>query len=204
MAHASIDDLNRAAEEYFASLTDWEDQLAKPFSKPGEAPALLVEPRGVVARAAAFPGATVPRVRRRHRLAVRFLTQLGCRAILLDVSATALRMAEELYQPHAGDRRPSRSRSLWSSTAAPRLPDASVDRVVTFDAFHHVANPDDVLAEFGRSSQAGRHRRVRGAGREAFARADVPVRNADVWRGRERHRRSRDLADGRTVRRSAT
>jgi hypothetical protein len=30
------------------------------------------------------------------------------------------------------------------------LPDASVDRVICFDAFHHAANPDAVIREFGR------------------------------------------------------
>jgi hypothetical protein len=39
---ASIEDLNRSAEEYFASLTDWEHHLAKPFSNSDETPTLLI------------------------------------------------------------------------------------------------------------------------------------------------------------------
>ena len=48
----------------------------------------------------------------------RFLTQLGCRVVLLDVSQTALAKARELYErlPIIGDR-PARSSSY--STAAP-------------------------------------------------------------------------------------
>ena len=45
----------------------------------------------------------------------RFLTQMGCRVVLLDVSPTALRMARELYAAAAGHRRrsPRRSSSLF-------------------------------------------------------------------------------------------
>jgi hypothetical protein len=35
------------------------------------------------------------------------------------------------------------------------LPDASVDRIVCFDAFHHVPNQAEVIAEFGRLLQDG-------------------------------------------------
>src|SRR5262249_38705344 len=42
IAHSSIDELNRTAEAYFASLTDWDFHLAKPFSRADEAPAMLI------------------------------------------------------------------------------------------------------------------------------------------------------------------
>ena len=35
------------------------------------------------------------------------------------------------------------------------LPDQSVERIVSFDAFHHVPNPDTVLREFGRILRPG-------------------------------------------------
>src|SRR4029077_2535679 len=35
------------------------------------------------------------------------------------------------------------------------LPDASVDRIVSFDAFHHLPNPDEVLREFARVLKPG-------------------------------------------------
>src|SRR5213075_419536 len=35
------------------------------------------------------------------------------------------------------------------------LPDASVERVLCLDAFHHVPNPDQVLAELGRVLEPG-------------------------------------------------
>ncbi|MBV8545427.1 MAG: class I SAM-dependent methyltransferase, partial [Acidobacteria bacterium] len=42
IARTSIDELNRTAEEYFSSLTEWDHHLAKPFAKPDEAPPILI------------------------------------------------------------------------------------------------------------------------------------------------------------------
>jgi SAM-dependent methyltransferase len=46
----SIDDLNRSAEEYFASLKDWEHHLTKPFSQAHETPTLLASMAAATAR----------------------------------------------------------------------------------------------------------------------------------------------------------
>jgi ubiquinone/menaquinone biosynthesis C-methylase UbiE len=155
IANASIDDLNRAAEQYFATLTDAEDQLAKPFSNTSEAPALLASLAALLHGLRLFVGATVLEFGAGTGWLSRCLTQLGCRVILLDVSATALRMAEELYQrvPVIGDR-PVPQFVVFDGRRL-NLPDGSVDRVLTFDAFHHVPNPDEVLAEFARILKPG-------------------------------------------------
>jgi ubiquinone/menaquinone biosynthesis C-methylase UbiE len=80
----------------------------------------------------------------------RFLTQLGCRAILVDVSPTALRIARELYrrQPVVGDR--PEPHLEYDGRRIALLPDASVDRILCFDAFHHAPDPDAIVREFGR------------------------------------------------------
>ena len=85
----------------------------------------------------------------------RFLTQLGCRVILLDVSETALEMARELYrrQPVIGDR-PEPEFLLFDGRTIP-LPDASVDRVLSFHAFHHAPHPAAVLGELARVLKPG-------------------------------------------------
>ena len=86
----------------------------------------------------------------------RYLTHLGCRTICLDVSATALRLGEEMFR-------------AWPSLDGPReepqflvfnghridLPDEYVDRVVCFEALHHVPNVDDVIAEIYRVLRPG-------------------------------------------------
>ncbi|MGZ7042010.1 MAG: class I SAM-dependent methyltransferase, partial [Thermoanaerobaculia bacterium] len=85
----------------------------------------------------------------------RMLTQLGCRVFVLDVSATALKMAEATYReiPIIGDR-PRPEFVQFDGRTIP-LGDLSVDRVLCFDAFHHSPNPDQMLREFARILKPG-------------------------------------------------
>lgn len=152
---ASIEDLNRRAEEYFASLTDWEHHLAKPFSTPEESSTLLINLGTLLQGLAPFPGATVLDFGAGTGWLSRLLTQLGCQVVLLDVSPTALRIARELYDrvPIFGDR--PAPQFLPFDGMRIQLPEASVDRIVSFDAFHHVPNPEAVLREFARVLKPG-------------------------------------------------
>ena len=155
VATTSLDTLNQAAERYFASMTDWEYQLAKPFSNPEESASLLLNVAVLLQGLRVMPGATVLEFGAGTGWLARWLTQLGCRVILLDVSTTALKMARELYErlPPIGDR-PAPEFLPFDSTHLD-LPDHSVDRIVSFHAFHHVANPEVVLGELGRVLRPG-------------------------------------------------
>jgi SAM-dependent methyltransferase len=64
-------------------------------------------------------------------------------------------MAKSLYEriPVIGDRPAPQFLEFDGRRIA--LKDQSVDRVLTFDAFHHVPNPDDVIGEFGRILKPG-------------------------------------------------
>jgi SAM-dependent methyltransferase len=155
IARTSIDDLNRTAEEYFASLTQWEHHLAKPFSKADESPALLMNVATLLQGLRLSPGMTVLEFGAGTGWLSRFLTQLGCRVILLDVSATALKIARNLYerQPPIGDRPEPQFLEFDGRSIA--LGDASVERIICFDAFHHSPNPDAMIREFGRVLKPG-------------------------------------------------
>jgi SAM-dependent methyltransferase len=161
IASTSIEELNAAAEQYFASLTNWDHHLAKPFSGVDEAPWLLTHFTVVLEALRLKPGLTVLEFGAGTGWASRFLTQLGCRVILLDVSATALRIAQELYARVRviGDQ-PAPEFLVFDGQRID-LPDASVDRVMCLHAFHHVPNPTEMIAEFGRILRPG--------GRAAFA-----------------------------------
>lgn len=155
IAETPIEQLNRTAEEYFASLTNWEDHLAKPFSRAEDAPQLLINLGVTIQGLNLTPGMTVLEYGAGTGWLSRYLTQLGCKAILLDVSTTALKIARELFerQKPIGDR--FEPRFLVFDGRHIELPDASVDRIVCFDAFHHAPNPEDVLREFGRVLKPG-------------------------------------------------
>jgi ubiquinone/menaquinone biosynthesis C-methylase UbiE len=151
----SIDQLNRAAEEYFASITNWDHQLTKPFSQAHEAPSLLIDMAVLLQGLQLTAGATVLDFGAGTGWFARFLTQLGCRVWLLDVSETALAKARELYErlPIIGDR-PAPEFLPFDGRTIP-LPDASVDRVLSFHAFHHVPHPVAILQELGRVLRPG-------------------------------------------------
>jgi SAM-dependent methyltransferase len=155
VASTSIDELNRAAENYFASLTDWDHHLAKPFSSAEEAPLLLTDVATMLQGLRLTAGATVLEFGAGTGWLSRFLTQLGCRVILLDVSPTALRMAEALYErlPVIGDR--PRPQFLLFDGRRIDLPNATVDRVVGLHALHHTPNPETVIGELGRILKPG-------------------------------------------------
>jgi SAM-dependent methyltransferase len=152
---AELEAWNKAAEDYFASLTTWEHHLAKPFSQVEETPTLLASVAVLLQALRLTPGMTVLEFGAGSGWLSRFLTQMGCRAILLDVSATALNIAREHYrrQPVIGE--PPEPEFLPFDGRRIDLPDRSVDRIVCFDAFHHAPNPDEVIREFGRVLCAG-------------------------------------------------
>jgi len=86
----------------------------------------------------------------------RLLAQLHCRPICCDVSTAALEIGRRLFRelPVVG---PMVSQPVFLpfDGVTLDLPDESVDRIVSFDAFHHVPNPEQVVAEFARVLKAG-------------------------------------------------
>lgn len=85
----------------------------------------------------------------------RCLTQLGCAVTAVDVSATALAIGRELFRvlPLVGAR-PEPTFLVFDGRHID-LPDESVERIACVDAFHHVPNPAEVLAELGRVLRPG-------------------------------------------------
>jgi ubiquinone/menaquinone biosynthesis C-methylase UbiE len=131
------------------------DQLAKPFSRPGEVTELLTCFGHVVAGLDLLPGMVVLDFGAGTGWTSWRLAQLGCQVIVSDVSAAALDLARERFRrwPNVGARR--QPRFLLFDGYRIDLPDASVDRICCFDAFHHLANPADVMAEFARVLRPG-------------------------------------------------
>ena len=155
IARTSMDELHRKAEEYFSGLHDWDHHLAKPFANAADTPAILSSVGVTIDGLRLYPGVEVLEFGGGTGWLSRFLTQLGCRVYLTDVSPSALKIAQELYRrlPPIGEK----PEPVFLPFDGHRidLPDASVDRIVTFDAFHHVVNPDAILAEMARVLRPG-------------------------------------------------
>jgi SAM-dependent methyltransferase len=85
----------------------------------------------------------------------RWLTQLGCEVVAVDVSPLALDVARLRFErlPVVGD--PPEPTFLVSDGVHIDLPDESVDHIICMGAFHRVPNPEAVLAELGRLLRPG-------------------------------------------------
>ncbi|MGN6186088.1 MAG: class I SAM-dependent methyltransferase [Thermoanaerobaculia bacterium] len=155
IASSSIEELNHKAELYFRSLNDWDFHLAKPFSTISDAPGLLINFATMLQGLELAPGLRLLDFGAGTGWTSRYLSQLGCEVIVLDVSQTALEIAKELYrrEPVIGIA-PAPQFLLFDGYRID-LPDASIDRILCFDSFHHAVNPDAMLREFARVLRPG-------------------------------------------------
>lgn len=142
--------LNRAADEYFRAHQDVSHLLEKPFSEPAAFSRRLIELGTLVGGLRLAPGDTVLELGAGACWVSHFLNRIGCRTIAVDVSRTALALGRELFE---------RDRSTdWSlhpmfvAYDGHTLPvrSGSVDAIVLYDAFHHLPNPGELLAEMRR------------------------------------------------------
>src|ERR1017187_5148893 len=141
----------RTAEEYYKALPRPDVMLHKPFAS-------LIEASNSMAKL----GPLIDGLKLGKKMTVldfgagtcwlsRFLQLLDCRPICLDVSETALRLGERLFREWPSLDQPlEEPRFLHFNGRKIELPDASVDRVVCFEALHHVPNWREALAEIYR------------------------------------------------------
>src|SRR5438445_3488280 len=151
----TVEELCKTSEAYFVAFKDWDFPLAKPLWGIEDAPQLLLRVANLLDGLQLSPGMTVVDFGAGSCWASRWLTQLGMEVIALDVSKTALKIGQELYarQPVFGDR--PRPRFLIFDGRRIALANASVDRILCLDTFHHLLNPDEVLREMSRVLKPG-------------------------------------------------
>lgn len=151
----TVEQLAETAEGYFARLKNWDYALAKPLWDAEGAPELLNNFAHALHGLQLLPGMTVVDFGAGSCWASRWLTQMGMEAIALDVSPSALNIGRALYErlPVIGNR--PQPRFLVFDGRRIGLPDASVDRILCIDAFHHVLNQDEVLREMSRILKPG-------------------------------------------------
>lgn len=151
----SVEQLCAGAEGFFAERANWDSLLAKPLSDIEEAPELLVCFAHVVRGLNLLPDMTVLDFGAGSCWTSRFLTQLGMKVIALDVSPSALRIGKKLFRRHPVIGNKPRAEFLLFDGRAIDMPDASVDRITCWEAFHHVPNPKEVIGEMGRVLKPG-------------------------------------------------
>lgn len=162
MKRLDVDALCAASERYFQDRADAEYLLRKPFADLVEAPQLILHLGLVLSALKLGRDMTIVDFGAGTCWLTRILTQLGCEAIAVDPSATALDIGRRLFaeQPVVGKMVHAPQFLLFDGRRI-ALEDGSADRIVCFDAFHHVPNQRTVLAEF--------HRVLRPGGLAAFS-----------------------------------
>jgi SAM-dependent methyltransferase len=156
---ARADAFNRAADVY------WRDVMAepsarrhvlnKPVSSVVDTPAMLYRLGLLLSELHLGLGHVVLDFGAGSCWLASCLNRLGCHTIAVDVSPAALDVGRELFRIDPRHRPELDPRFLAYDGHRLPLPDASVDRIACFDAFHHIPNQDEVLGEFFRVLRPG-------------------------------------------------
>ena len=152
----SVEDLCETADKYYRSLIDPTEQMGKPFSNPLDAPDMLVNLGQLLSGLHLTKSMTVLDFAAGTCWLSRFLNQMQCVTISVDASQAALAIGRRLFDEH-----PIVAKSIAPPTFLLfngrhiDLPDESVDRIVCFDAFHHIPNQQEILGELARVLKPG-------------------------------------------------
>ncbi len=137
------------ADAYFASMPDDAPVLRKPFFGFADAQKNMAGLSELLQRLQLFEGARVMDFGAGTGWLSKIFAYLGCRPIAMDISASGLALGRRAYEQDplmAG--RPIEWR-VFDGVTLP-LEDESVDRIVCYDSFHHVADQAAILREFHR------------------------------------------------------
>ena len=152
---ANLDEYNEASERYFADYKDHGYLLGKPYTDTMNFARRLFDIGVLVHWLHLSPGEVLAELGAGTCWLSHFINRFGCRTIAIDISPTALTIGRELFErdpltnwdldpqflPYDGHRLP--------------LPDGHVDKMLVYDAFHHVPNQAEILGEMARVLKPG-------------------------------------------------
>ena len=156
MRRYSVEELNETADEYYRVMQDPDQNLRKPFAWVDETPQMLETLGALLGGIHLGKAMTVLDFGAGTCWLSRLIAQLNCAMICCDASPSALEIGRRFFQEHpplGHELLPVRF--LLFDGHRLELEDESVDRIICFDAFHHVPNQPEVLREFGRVLRQG-------------------------------------------------
>ncbi|MEM1248552.1 MAG: class I SAM-dependent methyltransferase [Acidobacteriota bacterium] len=150
-----VEGLCETADRYYADVDLDDEQHFKPFGSISDTPMTLKYLGEVLAGLELGVGMSVLDFGAGTGWISRHLGQMGLRALALDPSTKALELASNFAEQERA--RPLGIPPEFLEFDGRRVPlsDESVDRVLCFDAFHHVPNPGDIVAELFRVLKDG-------------------------------------------------
>ncbi|MCP4903221.1 MAG: class I SAM-dependent methyltransferase [bacterium] len=152
----TVEELCRSAEEFYRSQSDPQHHLTRPFGNTFDAPQILHRMGLVLHGLQLGKSMIVLDFGAGTCWFSRFLNQMQCATISVDASQAALELGQKSFEMW-----PVLGGSVQSPQFKPfdgyhlDVPSESVDRVICFDAFHHVPNQHQVLSEFHRVLKPG-------------------------------------------------
>lgn len=156
MRRSSVEELNETSDEYYRVMQDPDQKLRKPFASVDETPELLENLGALLGGLHLGKAMTVLDFGAGTCWLSRLIAQLNCAVICCDPSAAALDIGRRFFEEHPPlGRELLPARFLRFDGHRLELADESVDRIICFDAFHHVPNQPEVLREFGRVLRSG-------------------------------------------------
>lgn len=147
--------LMRSADAYFARITPASEQCRKPWGNPADAVHQTRHLGLVLDAADLFRGCDVLDFGCATGWLTMGLAQMGCNAVGVDIATNALKLAEQLKAARpAAQGGGSLAFHAYDGHRLP-LADASLDRIVCYDAFHHVRDQAATIREFARVLRPG-------------------------------------------------
>lgn len=146
--------LRASADAYFGGMTLESAQCRKPFMDPANSVHLCSHLGLLFNAAALFRGCRVLDFGCGTGWLTLALSHMGCHASGVDISANAVRLSRKLADQDPTTQRGEIDYHVYDGVRLP-FDDASFDRIVCFDAFHHVADQAATLREFARVLRPG-------------------------------------------------
>jgi SAM-dependent methyltransferase len=141
---------NAAAERYFAESPNPQFLLDKPFSEADGLAQHLINVGVLIEAMRLRPGDVVVELGAGSCWLSHMLNLFGCTTVAVDVSSTALALGRLAFERDPRTRWDLEPQFVAYDGVRLPLPDGHCDRVVVNDAFHHVPNQRQLLAEMHR------------------------------------------------------
>lgn len=151
-----VEGLCETADNYYQNVTDTNSLKGKPFTNARDTPGIMIRLGYLLSGLQLTKGLTVLDFGAGTCWLSKIISQMGCKSISLDPSQTALEIGKEMFKeaPVFGELFAEPEFLKFDGKKIP-LPDSSIDRIISFDAFHHVPNPEEVMTEFARVLKDG-------------------------------------------------
>ena len=152
---ANLDEYNKASERYFADYKDHAYLVGKPYTDTMNFARRLFDIGVLVHWLRLSPGEVLVELGAGTCWLSHFINRFGCRTIAVDISPTALKIGRELFERDVLTNWDLDPQFLSYDGHRIPLPDGHVDKMLVYDAFHHVPNQSEILTEMARVLKPG-------------------------------------------------